>query len=151
MNSRNYEETAKAYIENNKTVSETAQDLGISKRTLQIHLKKIKEINPELYRLVLAKRESQIKQGRIKGGTIGKRNTSHNIEEIKAIAETMLKEGLTYTEAEERFNIPKSTIYELLHSPKIDRGTIGMLDTLAEANQRNMTTAEYIESKRSRK
>ena len=151
MNSRNYEESAKAYVENDKTVSETAQDLGISKRTLQIHLEKVQEINPELYRMVLAKRKSQIKQGRIKGGTIGKRTTSHSAEEIKSIAEIMLKEGMTYAEAEERFNIPKSTIYELVHGTKIDSELTAMLDTLAEANQRNMTTAEYIESKRSRR
>ena len=31
---------AKEYVSNNKTVEETAKDLGISKRTLQLHFKK---------------------------------------------------------------------------------------------------------------
>lgn len=151
MNSRNYEESAKAYVENNKTVSETAQDLGISKRTLQIHLKKIKEINPELYRLILAKRESQVNQGRIKGGTIGKKTSSHSEKEVLEIARTMIQEEMSYVDAEARFGIPKSTIYELLHKIDLPAEIKYKLDILAEANQRNMTTAEYIESKRSRR
>ncbi|MBQ6323651.1 MAG: hypothetical protein IJI22_02330 [Bacilli bacterium] len=148
MNISKYEDEAIVYLNSDKTIAETANDIGISKRTLQLHLGKIEDINPELYKLLLAKKKLQMKQGRIKGGTIGKRGTSHSEEEIRMIAETMIKEELSYAEAEIKFSIPKSTIYELLHKPSVPIETRNMLDTLADANQKNMTIAEYIESKR---
>ena len=55
MNEKQIIEEAKLYISNDKTISDTACDLGISKRTLQLHIKKLEAINPELYKLVLEK------------------------------------------------------------------------------------------------
>ena len=59
MEEKKLVEEANAYISNDLSVEETAKTLGISRRTLQIHLRKIKEINPELYKLVLKKQQSR--------------------------------------------------------------------------------------------
>lgn len=148
MNENKYEASARAYLSSDKTVTETAKELGISKRTLQLHLGKIKDINPELHKLVLAKKTSQITEGRKKGGTVGKKTSSHSEKEVLEIARTMIQEEMSYVDAEARFGIPKSTIYELLHKIDLPAEIKHRLDTLAEANKKNKSISEYIESKR---
>ena len=50
------EEEAQEYINNDLTEKQTAEKLGINRRTLQLHLKKLAIINQELYNLVLKKK-----------------------------------------------------------------------------------------------
>jgi len=151
MSEARYIEEAKVYVENDKTINDTAKDLGISKRTLQLHLAKVKDIDLNLHYLVLAKKTSQIKAGRIKGGTISKATSSYNREDVENIAKAMLRNEMTYTEAETEFGIPKSTIYELMHSSLIDKELRDSLDILAEANKKSMTVQQYCESKRTQR
>ena len=71
---------AEEYVSNTKTVEETAADLGISKRTLQLHLKRLEQIDENLHKKVLEKQERAQKAGRVKGGQIGKSHSSYTKE-----------------------------------------------------------------------
>ena len=44
---------AKEYLNGGKTIADTAKSLGITKRTLQLHLGKLESIDPQLHALVL--------------------------------------------------------------------------------------------------
>ena len=139
---------AKTYISSDKTIEETAKDLKISKRTLQLHLGKLDAIDPELHKLVLAKKESMQIKGRIKGGTIGKATPSYTKEEAEHVANEIIKYGYTYEEASKRLNIPRSTIYEIVHSPSVSMDLKNKLDALAIANNKGMTLEELMEKNR---
>lgn len=137
---------AKEYINNNLSVKETAEVLEISKRTLQLHLKRLELIDKKLYDKVRAKQEQNQQAGRIKGGQNGKTTPSFDPELPKKIASYMIKQSLTYEEASEEYDIPKSTLYEMIHNPKyIDPDLMRRLDLLAIANQHNMSVESYEE------
>ena len=55
---------------------------------------------------------------------------------------------MTYREAEERFNIPSSTIHEMVNKGIKDLNTTSMLYVIAEANRRGLNVQEYIEKYR---
>lgn len=133
---------ANTYLNSNKTIDETAKNLGISKRTLQLHLGKLKIIDPKLNKLVIEKKESNQKQGRIKGGKLGKATPSYTKGEAENVAEKIIKYNYTYEEASKRLNIPKSTIYEMTHSKLVNKELRDMLDAVAIANQKGLTIDE---------
>ena len=60
------------YLVHNKSLEETAKDLEVSKRTLQLHLKKLEVFNENLHRIVEERKKENQKIGRInhthKGG-----------------------------------------------------------------------------------
>jgi len=143
-----YIEEAKTYIGNDKSVEETAKDLGISKRTLQIHLGKVAIMDPELHKLVLVKQQSQTKQGKITGGRISKATPKYTEEEAIKVAEEIVKRGYTYEEASKKLGIPKSTIYEMVHSECISKDLKNMLDAVAIANQKGLTVEELVAKNR---
>ena len=154
MNKDQIIQEASTYITNDKTIEETAKDLGISKRTLQLHLGKLEIINPTLNKLVLAKKESMQKQGRIKGGQTGKATPSYTKEEAERVAKEIIRFGYTYEEASKRLNIPKSTIYEMVHSKFVSRDLRDMLDAVAIANNKGLTVEALVtknKNKRGRK
>ena len=128
---------AKEYIGNDLTERETAEKLGISRRTLQIHLKQIGVVDPLLYSLVLKKKESNLKTGRVKGGTIGKITApTYTKEEANIVANGIIRESYTYEEAAKVYGIPKSTIYEMVHSDFVSETTKMQLDIVAAHNNR---------------
>ena len=43
---------AEEYVNNNMTIKETADSLGISRKTLQLHFKRLKKIDENLYKRV---------------------------------------------------------------------------------------------------
>ena len=139
---------ANIYLTNDKTVEETAKDLGIAKRTFQIHLGKLEILAPELHKLVLAKKESMQIQGRIKGGMNGKATPSYTKEEAERVANEIIVKGYTYEEASKRLGIPKSTIYEMVHSKFISKDLKDMLDAVAIANQKGLTIDELVTKNR---
>lgn len=141
---------AKQYINSDMTVSETAEFLGISKRTLQLHLKKLISIDPNLHELVLNKQKSNVIAGRSKGGSNGKRPPSYTKEEALFLANTIINNQMTYRDAEEKFNIPSSTIYDMTHSDYIDSELRDSLDIVAAANNRKISTDLYQESTRTK-
>lgn len=141
-------EEANAYLNGNLSMKDTAISLNINIRTFQLHMKKLEEIDPELHKMVINKKNSNQRAGRKLGGQIGKRSSNYTKEEARKIAEMMLIEELTYEKAAEKFDIPKSTIYEMTHSKFIDKNTIAKLEVLATANKKAKPVDDYIEEQR---
>ena len=148
MNKDQIIKEAQTYLSGDKTIEETAKNLNISKRTLQLHLGKLDIIDPELHKLVLEKKESMQIKGRVKGGTIGKATPSYTKEEAEYVANEMIKNGYTYENASKRLGIPKSTIYEMVHSNFIDKELKDKLEVVAIANQKGLTVDELINKNR---
>lgn len=136
MNKEKIIEEAKVYVNGDMTVRETAEVLGISRKTFQIHLKYLGEIDPLLFSLVVAKKESNIKTGRIKGGKLGKSKPRYTSEKANSIANGMIVNSYTYEEASKVYGIPKSTIYEMVHSTYITDDIKMMLDEVASDNNK---------------
>ena len=134
---------AEYYLNNDLTIEQASVDLGISKRTFQLHLKKLEELAPETYKLVTEKKAARIVEGRILGGTVGKRGATWTQEEADAIKKQMIEQNLTYAEAESITGIPKSTIYEMVHKNNSDK-TNSLLYSLARANEKNMALETYM-------
>ena len=142
---------AEEYVNNSLSVEETAKVLGISKRTLQLHLQRIEKIDQNLYKRVQAKQQANQQAGRVKGGQTGKSHSHITKQQAEFIAKEMIKRGLTYRDAEAEFGIPKSTLYEVLHSDLVSKDLKDKLDILAEANIHDITTEELIERDRRNK
>ena len=87
---------ASVYVSNTKTVKETAEDLGISKSTLQLHFRRLENIDKNLYDAVRKKQNQNISAGRVKGGKNGKVGPKYTKEYAKAIANSMIINELTY-------------------------------------------------------
>ena len=138
---------AEEYVNNNLTVSQTAKVLGISKRTLQLHLRRLEQIDNNLYQQVQEKQKLNQQSGRVKGGQTGKSHSHITQEQAEYMASEMIKKNLTYRDAEEEFGIPKSTIYEVLHSDLVNKELRTQLDILAEANNRDMTPEDLLRRK----
>ena len=134
---------AEYYLKNDVTIEQASSDLGISKKTLQLHLKKLESIAPEKYILVTDKKKSNEHRGRVKGGTLGKRSATWTTEEAIAAAEIMIDSGLTYEQASSVLGIPSSTLHEMVHKGIVDPNTTSLLYALAEANKRGITLEEY--------
>ena len=128
---------ARAYINGGQTIADTAKSLGITKRTLQLHLGKLKSIDAELYTLVLERKTSNQNAGRRLGGMIGKRGVTYTEEEAQMIANSIASQHLTYQKAEEIFGIPSSTIYEMVHRDHVSQDTRDQLELIAMENHRN--------------
>ena len=131
------------YLENDVTEEQASIDLGISKRTLQLHLKKLESISPLTFALVKDKKISNERRGKVKGGTLAKRSTTWTEEQALGAAQIMIEGGLTYEEASKVLGIPSSTLHEMVHKGVKDPNTVSLLYALAEANRRNMTVEEY--------
>lgn len=129
---------AKEYISNDKTLSETAKILGVSKRTLQLHFKKLSEIDANLSLLVEKKKNANQDAGRVKGGTISKATPRISKEQVLTIAKSIIRDELTYDEASLMYGIPRSTIYELVHSDMVDEDIKYGLDVVALANSKKV-------------
>lgn len=132
-------EEAKAYLTSGKTLADTASDLGISKRTLQLHLGKLESIDLNLYQLVLKRKEANQNAGRVIGGTNGKRGVSYTEEEALSMAKEIAFSHLTYEEAKFRFHTPSSTIYDMIHSDYVPDELQEQLRLNALENLKNST------------
>ena len=139
---------ANEYINNDLTIEETSKKLGISKRTLPLHFKSLELIDSGLFKLVTDKKELQQVRGRVKGGQNGKRNVTWTVEQARFIADEFVKQGLTYEEAEKVFDIPKSTIFEMLNSDAIDEDRRKKLVIAIEENIRKKSIDRIIEENR---
>lgn len=113
-NKENILKEANYFLTNDVTLKEASSNLGISKRTLQLHIKKLEKIEPSTYVLVKEKIGKNIKEGNIKGGTIGKRSPSTTEIDTLEMFNFMVENDLTYEEMENYLGLPKSTIYEAL-------------------------------------
>ena len=131
------------YLENDVTIEQASVDLGISKRTLQLHLQKLESISPLTFALVKDKKISNERRGKVKGGTLGKRSATWTEEQAIGAAQIMINGGLTYEEASSLLGIPSSTLHEMIHKGVKEPDTTSLLYALAEANRRNMSLEEY--------
>ena len=136
---------AEYYLNNDVTIEQASSDLHISKRTLQLHLKKLEELAPETFKLVQEKKTGNIKAGTIKGGHTGKRGPTWTEEQALEVAMKIINEGMTYREAEAHFKIPSSTLHEMVTKGVKDFDTASMVYAVAEANRRGMSAQDYIE------
>lgn len=142
---RKIEEEAWEYITNDLTEIATAEKLGISRRTLQLHLKKLEGINDGLHSLVIKKRESNLKAGRIKGGTVGK-ITGPTYTRVDALrkARGIINNSYTYEEAADVYGVPRSTIYEMVHSDYVPEYMQMQLDLVAARNNKKKNAKRNI-------
>ena len=131
------------YLNNRVTIKQASSDLKISERTLQLHLKKLESIAPDVFILVMDKKKANEKQGRIKGGTLGKRLPSWDMDTAKEVASKIITSELTYREAEEKLGIPKSTIHEMVHKVN-EPVTDSLLYGIAEAHKKGVSVDEYL-------
>ena len=148
MNQEQIIKEAKIYLEGDKTVAQTATVCGISKRTFQLHLKQLLKIDPVLHNLVLQKQKSNIIAGRVRGGSTSKRLPSYTLEKAIEVARYIVSQEATYEEASIHFEIPSSTIYDMVHIKDLPDELKVKLELVADANKRNMSTNEYLESRR---
>lgn len=135
---------AQEYISNDLTERETAEKLGISRRTLQLHLKKLEDIDPVLYNMVLMKKKSNVIAGRSKGGKIGKATPTYTKEEANIVANGIIRESYTYEEAAMIYGVPKSTIYEMVHSDFVPENTKMQLELVAIHNNQTKNAKRNI-------
>jgi len=136
---------AEYYLNNNVTIQQASHDLNISKRTLQLHIKKLEEISPLTFKLVQEKIKLNIKEGNVKGGSTGKRGPSWTKEQATEIATKIIENEMTYQEAEDFFGIPSSTIHDMVKKGVFDQEKISLLYALSEANRRGVSISEFIE------
>ncbi len=129
----------------NKTLEEISDELNISKRTLQNHINTLlPEIDKKLYEKVRIKIDETSKLRNIKGGQTGKKNSSYTQEEIEYLCNEFTKafnnnnkeEIMSLREFAEKYNIPKSTLYDILTKYVTDND-LSMIKSLFEFNKRH--------------
>lgn len=134
---------ANYYLDNDLTIEQASRDLGISKRTLQLHLKKLESIAPDVFKLVVDKKISNERRGKIKGGTLGKRGPSWTEEDAISIASKMIEKELTYEQAEKEFGIAHTTLHEMMNKGIKDLDTTSLLYALTMAHKKGMSLDDF--------
>ncbi|MBR2828008.1 MAG: sporulation transcriptional regulator SpoIIID [Bacilli bacterium] len=129
----------KFYLNNSYSVKEAAEKIGISHRSFQIHIKKLETIDPFLHQMVLEKQKSNMIAGRRMGGLKSKRCVSYTKDKAIEIAKYMIENHLTYRECEEYFQIPSSTLSDMMHSTYIPEELKEQLDLIAIENKKSST------------
>lgn len=129
----------------NKTLEEISDELNISKRTLQNHINTLlPEIDKKLYEKVRIRIDETSKLRNIKGGQTSKKNSSYTQEEIEYLCNEFTKafnnnnkeEIMSLREFAEKYNIPKSTLYDILTKYVTDND-LSMIKSLFEFNKRH--------------
>ena len=129
----------------NKTLEEISGELNISKRTLQNHINTLlPKIDKKLYEKVRIKIDETSKLRNIKGGQTSKKNSSYTQEEIEYLCNEFTKafnnnnkeEIMSLREFAEKYNIPKSTLYDILTKYVTDND-LSMIKSLFEFNKRH--------------
>lgn len=129
----------------NKTLEEISDELNISKRTLQNHINTLlPEIDKKLYEKVRIKIDETSKLKNALGGQTSKKNSSYTKEEIEYLCNEFTKafnnnnkeEIMSLREFAEKYNIPKSTLYDILTKYVTDND-LSMIKSLFEFNKRH--------------
>ena len=129
-----FKREAQFYLDNNYTIGETASRLNVCKSTLQKHFQKLASIDPELYNQVRNKQMKSIEKGRAKGGTVGKRTRSYTMEEANRIADLFISNQYTLDELSIATGMPRTTLYELLRSKKLDLEKQSQIEFIFQTN-----------------
>ncbi|GEM_PF-4698445 len=149
-NNEDIKKEADYYLENDVNITQASKKFGISKRTFQLHMKKLEEIDPLKFILVKEKKQGNIKLGTKKGGTIGHKSLSWSELDISEITSYLIENELTYRQAAEELGIPKSTLYELIKTNKDEKIT-SLLFALSQANKRNIPVSEVLNENKKNK
>ncbi len=116
-------EEANYYLDNDVTMKQAANYFGISKKSFQVHMKKLENLFPDKYKLVQEKKQMNLIAGAKKGGQNGKptpplvhtpKPFTIEKEMLMQIANSIIKSDLTLREIENIYDIPKSTIHDNL-------------------------------------
>ena len=134
---------ARYYLTHKNNMKEVAAHFNISIRTLQLHFKKLNSIDLDTYNLV---REKQL-LNQIEGRKVvsGGRKSNYTMEEINNICDIIINNSFSYNEASLYFDIPSSTLFELMK--RVDEDRRNKLNLLAEANIRNTTTDQIVRNR----
>lgn len=154
-------EQANYYLENDVTMQQVADHFGFkSKKTIQVNMKKLSSIDPDLYKLVEDKKQNNLSIGMVKGGQngkpsnmIGNTNKSKTIgdQDIKDIAELIIFYKWTLREAEENIGISRSTLYDNLTKERLGEDLYNRYTTVLEFNKMNTNKDVPIDTPRKRK
>ncbi len=119
MDNKQLLEEANYYLGNDVTMAESACHFNISKKSFQLHMKKLEEIYPEKFKLVQLKKGRNLALGMVKGGKNGKPTNHKKLGgkpftltkgEAISLAKSIITGDLSFREAEMLTGIPKSTI-----------------------------------------
>lgn len=131
------------YLVHNFSLEKAAEELSISKRTLQLHLKKLEVCYENIYRLVKEKKKNNQIAGRASHVSKGGKTSMYDQGMVNNICDKMLQNGYTYQEASEILDIPSSTLFELMK--RVDEKRRTDLEVLATANRKNQSINKYLE------
>lgn len=132
-------EVAKYIIQNKATIEQTANHFEMSTSSIKKYInnkENLQSIDIELYNAVKEVQKELENIGRIVGGKNGVRQPKYSEFEALEIVETMISENLTIVEAAKYFNMPKSTLYELIRRVD-DKEIQEELDSLFAQNNEN--------------
>ena len=120
------------YINNDVTLEDAALYVGIkSKKTLNNYFARLCGSKDEKDRL---KKYENEQKGKVKGGQTGVRKSSYTRDEALKIYDYIIKNCATYRQAEEEFQIPRSTIYEIVHSNLLTDDEKKKIELVSESN-----------------
>lgn len=94
------------------TVNQVSLMFGVSESTIHKYIAYIKDTDKELYENLCKAQEEVSKRGHVLGGKTGVRGPSYNDFEATEMAEVMLEENFTISDASRHFSVPKSSLYE---------------------------------------
>lgn len=132
------------YLSNNVNIDQASENLGISRRTFQLHMKKLEEIHPKKAALVKAKKAGNIKRGNILGGQTSKRSVSYMPSDAANAALEMLEHEESYREASESLGVPKSTLYEMINNKGLTLDKIELLYIQAKEENPNLELEDFL-------
>ena len=134
MNNEEIIKAAQIYLKEGQTIKTAAAAMNVSKRTLQLNLPKLKELNTGLYELVQIKKGINQEIGRKKGGSDSKRGPSYTKEDVEAVIDFIIKNHATYMLTSAHTGFSTSTIFEMVHSKYVSPEKKEILSLIAEAN-----------------
>ncbi|MFI3307368.1 MAG: sporulation transcriptional regulator SpoIIID [Mycoplasmatota bacterium] len=106
---------ARYIIENNATIDQVAKHFEVSVSTIKKDINgKLEKLDKELYDAVKQVQQGLISDGQKQGGTTGKRKTKFSQADAEEVALFILKRDASLSEASAIYQVPKSTIHDLL-------------------------------------
>lgn len=108
---------AKYIIQYKATIQMAADEFKCSISSIKKYINdenNLKKIDEKLYNEVKRVQNEIISMGNKKGGQIGKRTATYTEEEAEKIAKKMIALQMTLSQGSSYFDIPVSTLYELL-------------------------------------
>lgn len=135
-NSKKVLEIARYIVKEGATLNKVADHFKMSKRTIQLYLKELRDIDVDIYEKVEEIKNSNQQEGKIKGGKNSKSSPKNELKKVEEIAKVMVNEDLTIKEAALRYDMKESTLYDNLlriEQEKLKRN----LDLLFENHRKN--------------